>query len=67
VIGLPMALARLQAWVMERLPGEPLMNRDNLDSMAVDNVASGKLPGLEALGITPAALATLAPGYLRRR
>jgi NADH dehydrogenase len=35
--------------------------------MAVDNVASGKLPGLEALGITPAALATLAPGYLRRR
>ena len=67
VIGLPRALARLQAWVMERLPGEPLMSRDNLDSMAVDNVASGKLPGLEALGITPAALATLAPGYLRRR
>ncbi len=67
VIGLPRALARLQAWVMERLPGEPLMSRDNLDSMAVDNVASGKLPGLEALGITPAALAALAPGYLRRR
>ncbi len=67
VFGLPTPVARLQAWVMERLPGEPLMSRDNLDSMAVDNVASGKLPGLEALGITPAALAALAPGYLRRR
>mgnify|MGYP003602260367 FL=1 len=66
VFGLPMALARLQAWVMERLPGEPLMTRDNLDSMAVDNVAGGKLPGLGALGITPAALAAVAPGYLRR-
>ena len=66
VFGLPMALARLQAWVMERLPGEPLMTRDNLDSMAVDNVAGGKLPGLDALGITPAALAAVAPGYLRR-
>lgn len=67
VFALPMPLARLQAWVMERLPGEPLMTRDNLDSMAVDNVASGRLPGLKALGITPAALADIAPGYLARR
>jgi hypothetical protein len=35
--------------------------------MAVDNVASGRMPGLEALGITTAALATVAPGYLRKR
>ena len=67
VFALPMPLARLQAWVMERLPGEPLMTRDNLDSMAVDNVASGRLPGLQALDITPAALADIAPGYLARR
>ena len=32
--------------VMELLPGTPLMSRDNLDSMRVANVASGKLPGL---------------------
>ena len=64
VIGLPMALGRLQAWVMERAPGEPLMSRDNLDSMRVDNVASGKLPGLQALGIKPAALRAIAPTYL---
>jgi len=66
VFALPMPLARVQAWVMERLPGEPLMSGDNLDSMALDNIASGKVPGLDALGITPAALAAIAPGYLRK-
>lgn len=66
VIGLPEGLARIQAWAMEQLPGEPLMSRDNLDSMRVANVASGQLPGLAALGITPAALADIAPAYLRR-
>jgi NADH dehydrogenase len=64
VVPLPMALARLQALVMEWMPGEPLMSRDNLDSMKVPNVASGALPGLDALGIAPTALAAIAPGYL---
>ncbi len=64
VIGLPGALARLQAWFMELAPGEPLMSRDNLDSMKEDNVASGKLPGLQALGITPSSLGAVAPTYL---
>ncbi len=64
VIGLPDALARLQAWLMELAPGEPLMSRDNLDSMKEDNVASGKLPGLQALGITPTSLGAVAPTYL---
>ncbi len=64
VIGLPMALGRLQALMMELAPGEPLMSRDNLDSMRVDNVASGRLPGLVALDITPAAVTAVAPGYL---
>jgi uncharacterized protein YbjT (DUF2867 family) len=64
VVGLPNALARIQAGVMELAPGEPIMSRDNLDAMKVDNVASGKLPGLSALGITPSALAAIAPSYL---
>ena len=64
VIGLPDALGRLQAMAMECLPGAPLMSRDNLDSMRAPNVASGRLPGLQALGITPATLASVAPGYL---
>ena len=64
VWGLPDALARAQALLMEWLPGEPLMSRDNIDSMRVPNVASGTLPGLAALGITAASLESVAPGYL---
>lgn len=67
VVGLPSPLSRLQAFLMELAPGEPLMSRDNLDSMKVDNVASGSLPGLEALGITPSALRDIAPTYLCRQ
>ncbi len=64
VIGLPHAIGRLQARAMELLPGEPLMSRDNLASMQVDNVASGRLPGLDALGIAAAPLAAVGPLYL---
>lgn len=64
VIELPAALGRLQARLMELAPGEPLMSRDNLASMTHPNIASGNLPGLEALGITPAPLEAVAPSYL---
>ncbi|MEZ5704624.1 MAG: complex I NDUFA9 subunit family protein [Burkholderiaceae bacterium] len=64
VIPLPKALGGLQAWLMELAPGEPLMSRDNLAAMAVDNVSSGQLPGLDLLGIRPASVHSVAPGYL---
>jgi NADH dehydrogenase len=64
VLPLPGVVARLQARLMELAPGEPLMSRDNLDSMKTPNVASGSLPGLASLGIEPAALEAIAPGYL---
>lgn len=64
VIGLPDGLARIQAALMELAPGEPIMSRDNLDAMKVDNISGGKLPGLQALGITPSALSAIAPFYL---
>jgi NADH dehydrogenase len=63
-IGLPAFAGRLQALLMELLPGQPLMSRDNIDSMKVPNIASGKLPGLESLGIVPAALEAIGPTYL---
>lgn len=63
-IALPQWAGRLQAAAMSLLPGEPLMSADNLDSMAVPNVATGTLPGLAALGIQPAALEDVAPAYL---
>jgi NADH dehydrogenase len=64
VLPLPGAVARLQALAMELLPGEPLLSRDNLASLTVPNVATGRLPGLQALGITPAALEAVLPTYL---
>ena len=64
VIPLPAVLGRLQAAAMELLPGEPLMSRDNLDSMAVDNVATSQWPGLSSLGIEPRSVHAVAPTYL---
>ena len=64
VFGLPAPLARIQARLMELAPGEPVMSRDNLDAMKIDNVASGTLPGLAALEITSSALSAIAPSYL---
>jgi NADH dehydrogenase len=64
VLALPAAIGRLQARLMELAPGRPLMSRDNLDSMQVDNVATGRLPGLAALGITPTGPTAVAPSYL---
>jgi NADH dehydrogenase len=40
VIALPDGIARLQAFVMEHLPGPTLLSRDNLDSMKRDNIAT---------------------------
>ena len=67
ILALPDALAQLQARLMELAPDEPLLSRDNLAAMSSDNVASGKLPGLPALGIKPAALQAIAPTYLGER
>lgn len=44
VFGLPMWMGWLQALAMEMAPGEPLMSRDNLASMKVDNIATGQHP-----------------------
>jgi uncharacterized protein YbjT (DUF2867 family) len=66
VLPLPGFAAHMQAWVMEHLPGEPLMSRDNLKSLLVDNVASGKHPGLAELGIQSASIYAIAPLYLGR-
>jgi len=64
VLAVPDAVGRLQAALMELAPGQPLMSRDNLDSMRVPNVATGRLPGLADLGIQPTPLEAIAPTYL---
>ena len=64
VFGLPDAAARAQAFLMELMPGTPLMSRDNVDSMRVPNVAGGQLPGLASLGISASPMASVVPDYL---
>ena len=71
VLALPEVIGLLQASLMGLMPGEPLMSRDNVLSMRVPNVVSGDgsghglpgLPGLAALGISPASLDTLAAHF----
>lgn len=61
IVALPPALGRLQARVLELLPGT-LMSRDNLASMRKDSVCGCAFPSV--FGIVPAALAAVAPTYL---
>ena len=61
VVGLPGALATLQAFTLEHLPGK-LMTRDNLRSMQVDNTCSQPFPTV--FGFQPAPLETVVPEYL---
>lgn len=62
IVRLPDAFARLQAFSFELAPGEPVLTRDNLDSMKVDSVLSGPLA--PELGVEPASIETIAPLYL---
>ncbi len=64
VIGLPDGLARLQAMVMELMPGEPLVSRDNLDSMKVHNIAKQPYVPAPELKIQATPLEAEAPYYL---
>ncbi|MCC7547032.1 MAG: complex I NDUFA9 subunit family protein [Burkholderiales bacterium] len=61
VIELGPTLSMLQAFVLERLPGQ-LMTRDNVLSMRVDNVCEGPFPPL--FGIDPTPLEAVAPMYI---
>lgn len=63
VLGLPDWLSRLQALVMERLPGK-LFTRDNYRSMQIDSVCAGN--NFSALGISPKALEDVMTPLLAR-
>jgi NADH dehydrogenase len=66
VIGLPDGVSRLQARLFELLPGEPLISRDNLDSMRIDNVVAPDTRALTAaaLGLKLSSIEAIAPHYL---
>jgi len=61
---LPWFLGYVQACMFEMLPGEPLMSRDNLNSLKVDNVSDAALA--PELGVAPTPLESVAPSYLAK-
>jgi NADH dehydrogenase len=61
VIPLPDFIGRLQAAVLDFVPGKPFSS-DNFRSLQLDNAPT--TAGLQALGITPVSLSTIAPTYL---
>jgi len=61
IVSLPDGLARLQALVLEHLPGK-LLTRDNLRSLEVDGTCSQPFPAI--FGFQPAPLEAVVPEYL---
>lgn len=58
------ALGRLADLAAALIP--PPVTADQVESLRVDNVASGECPGLAELGITPTTLEAVLPTYLYR-
>lgn len=63
IIEMPMSIGRMQAALFEMLPGQPIMSRDNLDSLKVDNVSDRPMD--PDLNLVPTPLESVAPSYLR--
>ena len=65
LVNMPVLLTRLQARVLEMLPGK-LLTRDQLKMLARDNVVASNALGLGDLGISATAVEQIVPDYLRR-
>ena len=65
LLPVPFAIARMEAWFLEKLP-QPLLTRDQVRLLERDNVVGGEARTFEDLGIEPAAAETILPTYLRR-
>ncbi len=63
IIPLPDAIARMQGFVMDFIPGKPFSS-DNYRSLLLDSVC--RESGCVKLGITPASMRAIVPGYLGR-
>lgn len=65
LVNIPMGIARLQAGVLQHMPGKPL-TQDQLLMLQTDNVVSPDAPGLADLGITATPVELIVPTYLTR-
>lgn len=65
IVRVPDVVARLQAAVLERLPGK-MLTRDQLLMLSQDNVVPPAESGFEVLGIVPQSVQACVPFYLER-
>jgi uncharacterized protein YbjT (DUF2867 family) len=65
LVDIPMGIARIQASILQHVPGKPL-TPDQLLMLSKDNVVSPGALGLADLGITPTPVELVVPGYLSR-
>ncbi len=65
LVNMPVLLTKIQAFVLERLPGK-LLTTDQLRMLAHDNVVASDALGLADLGISPVAVEQIVPDYLAR-
>jgi len=65
LVTVPMGLAKLQAQILQHLPGA-LLTPDQLAMLSRDNVVSDGVATLETLGILPTPIELVVPGYLDR-
>ncbi|GCD53246.1 complex I NDUFA9 subunit family protein [Acetobacter pasteurianus] len=61
----PSVVAKLQAMILERLPGH-FLTQDQLRMLASDNVVPTGRSGFDALGIVPQSVEAIVPSYLAR-
>lgn len=65
LLPLPWGVARMQAAVLELLP-KPMLTRDQVEMLKVDNVVAPGALTLKDLGVSPTAAEVIVPGYLDR-
>ena len=65
LLPLPLGLAEIQGWFLEKLPTPPL-TRDQVKLLSRDNVVSPGALTLNDLGIEPTDLEAVLPTYLDR-
>jgi uncharacterized protein YbjT (DUF2867 family) len=65
LVDIPMGIARIQASILQHVPGKPL-TPDQLLMLSKDNVVSPGALGLADLGVTPTPVELVVPAYLSR-
>jgi uncharacterized protein YbjT (DUF2867 family) len=65
LVDIPMGVARMQASILQHVPGQPL-TPDQLLMLSKDNIVSPDALGLVDLGITPTPAELVVPSYLSR-